>query len=326
MPPPFFAGTGRNCIGKRGDIMRRLLTVMIAIMGLALGTFAVQVVVAQDATPAGEVIDPAQCQVEPRAIEDIEQLINASAAGAEATPDAAEAGTMEGEAADEATVEAVTATYRELVACLNAGEYLRVYALYTDDYVQRNFAESGQTLEQLQATPSPDQQEATALVGVSDVRQIEGDRVAARVETASQAAEGTIVIDAILVQQDDRYVIDDETVVEAPQQGTPESAAGEEQAASSGDAAAEGVEVVSMDILFEPEEVTIPADTDVTVTLPNEGVTLHNFSIDELGIDIDIQPGATEETVINAPAGEYEYYCNVPGHKAAGMLGTLTVG
>ena len=79
------------------------------------------------------------------------------------------------------------------------------------------------------------------------------------------------------------------------------------------------------DIYFEPKEVTIPANTDVTVVLPNDGVTPHNFSIDELGIDVDIAPGETKETVINAPAGEYEYYCNVPGHKEAGMVGTLIV-
>ena len=302
--------------------MRRLLIVMIAIMGLTFATIANQAVVAQDATPAGEVIDPAQCQVEPRTVEDIEQLIGAAAEGAEATPGAAGAGAMEGEDADEATVEAVTATYRELVACLNAGEYLRVYALYTDDYVSRYFAESGQTLEQLQATPSPDQQQGTALVGVSNVRQLEGDRVAARVETADPTAGGTIVIDAVLVREGDRYLIDDETVADAPEQGTPETA----DAAAGGEAAAEAISVESYDIYFEPTELAIPADTDVTVTLPNVGVTLHNFAIDELGIDVDIAPGATEETVINAPAGTYEYYCNVPGHKQAGMLGTLTVG
>jgi uncharacterized cupredoxin-like copper-binding protein len=61
------------------------------------------------------------------------------------------------------------------------------------------------------------------------------------------------------------------------------------------------------------------------VTLPNDGVTLHNFSIDALGISVDIAPGATETVTINAPAGSYEYYCNVPGHKEAGMVGTLTV-
>jgi uncharacterized cupredoxin-like copper-binding protein len=105
--------------------------------------------------------------------------------------------------------------------------------------------------------------------------------------------------------------------------GAATTTGGEEQAAAG---AAEAVEVVSHDIFFEPEALSIPADTDVTVRLPNEGVTAHNFSIDELGISVDIAPGATEETVINAPAGEYEYYCNVPGHKQAGMVGTLTVG
>ena len=89
--------------------------------------------------------------------------------------------------------------------------------------------------------------------------------------------------------------------------------------------AATAIDVVSFDIYFEPSEVTIPANTDVTVNLPNEGVTPHNFSIDALGIDVDIAPGATEQVVINAPAGEYEYYRNVPGHKQAGMVGTLIV-
>jgi plastocyanin len=85
------------------------------------------------------------------------------------------------------------------------------------------------------------------------------------------------------------------------------------------------VTVTSYDIDFDPKELTIPADTDVTVSLPTVGAILHNFSIDDLGIDVDIDPGATEETTINAPAGEHEYYCNVSGHKAAGMVGTLTV-
>jgi uncharacterized cupredoxin-like copper-binding protein len=104
-------------------------------------------------------------------------------------------------------------------------------------------------------------------------------------------------------------------------EATP-AAGGEEQAAGASNA----VEVAAYDIYFEPKELSIPADTDVTVRLPNKGVTAHNFSIDELGISVDIAPGATEETVINAPAGTYEYYCDVPGHKQAGMVGTLTVG
>jgi uncharacterized cupredoxin-like copper-binding protein/mono/diheme cytochrome c family protein len=83
--------------------------------------------------------------------------------------------------------------------------------------------------------------------------------------------------------------------------------------------------VTSFDIYFEPAEVAIPADTDVTFHLPNDGAAAHNFSIDALGIDVDLAPGSEEQVVINAPAGTYEYYCNVPGHKEAGMVGTLVV-
>jgi probable HAF family extracellular repeat protein len=83
--------------------------------------------------------------------------------------------------------------------------------------------------------------------------------------------------------------------------------------------------VESHDIFFEPAELEVPANTNVTILLPNLGAAPHNFSIDALGVDVDIAPGATEEVVINAPAGEYEFYCNVPGHTEAGMVGTLIV-
>jgi uncharacterized cupredoxin-like copper-binding protein len=67
--------------------------------------------------------------------------------------------------------------------------------------------------------------------------------------------------------------------------------------------------------------------------LPNEGVTLHNFSItdhgnpevENLDISLDIQPGATESVTVEAPPGTYYFYCNVPGHEAAGMYGYLVV-
>jgi uncharacterized cupredoxin-like copper-binding protein len=103
---------------------------------------------------------------------------------------------------------------------------------------------------------------------------------------------------------------------EATPVAAEEAAPAEEEtpAEAAAPAAAEPVTIVSHDIYFDPKEMTIPADTDVTIILPNEGVTLHNFSIDELGINVDIQPGETAEVVVNAPAGTYEFICNVPGH------------
>jgi plastocyanin len=112
------------------------------------------------------------------------------------------------------------------------------------------------------------------------------------------------------------------SIEEEPAAESPEADAA---AAEEAPAGAEPVTIESHDIFFEPAEVTIPADTDVTVSLPNEGAAPHNFSIDELEISVDLAPGETKETVINAPPGEYEYYCNVPGHREAGMVGTLIV-
>ena len=64
----------------------------------------------------------------------------------------------------------------------------------------------------------------------------------------------------------------------------------------------------------------------MTVTLENTGASVHNFNIDELNIHSgDIQPGQSTTVTINAAAGSYQYYCSIPGHKEAGMVGTLTV-
>ncbi|MGD9712591.1 MAG: cupredoxin domain-containing protein, partial [Thermomicrobiales bacterium] len=84
--------------------------------------------------------------------------------------------------------------------------------------------------------------------------------------------------------------------------------------------------IVAGDVFFDLAAVAIPARTDVIIELRNEGAAPHNFSIDEMDVSVDIAPGETRYVVINAPAGEYEYYCDIPGHREAGMTGTLTVG
>ncbi|HET8521912.1 MAG TPA: PQQ-binding-like beta-propeller repeat protein, partial [Thermomicrobiales bacterium] len=57
------------------------------------------------------------------------------------------------------------------------------------------------------------------------------------------------------------------------------------------------------DLRFDPAELTIPANTDVVLTLTNVGSVPHNFSIDELHISVDLDPGETTTVTINAPAG-----------------------
>ena len=88
------------------------------------------------------------------------------------------------------------------------------------------------------------------------------------------------------------------------------------------------IELDAKDIAFDPTELTIDAaDLPVTIRMSNTGAALHNFSIEALDISVDAQPGETVDIVI--PAGTapdtYDFYCNVPGHKEAGMVGKLTV-
>ncbi len=86
------------------------------------------------------------------------------------------------------------------------------------------------------------------------------------------------------------------------------------------------IQIHTIDIAFDPKAFTIPAKTDVQVIVTNKGVLQHNFTIDALKIATKLLNGGESETVtINAAAGEYQYYCSVPGHKEAGMVGKLTV-
>ncbi|MDQ3542168.1 MAG: PQQ-dependent sugar dehydrogenase [Chloroflexota bacterium] len=106
--------------------------------------------------------------------------------------------------------------------------------------------------------------------------------------------------------------------------GTPAADAGAPAAAASG-APAEAVTINAVDIAWDPNQMTIPANTDVTISIPNLGASLHTFVIPELGIDVEMASGQTGTVSINAPAGSYAFICDVPGHEAAGMVGTLTV-
>jgi plastocyanin len=73
--------------------------------------------------------------------------------------------------------------------------------------------------------------------------------------------------------------------------------------------------------------IVVIAAAGTKISLPNTGASPHNFSIDKLGIKVDMPAGQTVETTVpgNAAPGDYEFYCDVPGHKEAGMVGTLTI-
>lgn len=87
-----------------------------------------------------------------------------------------------------------------------------------------------------------------------------------------------------------------------------------------------------------PEQVNVDVGDVVTFTVKNEGQSPHNLLVcgDAIGPSNDcadawgrigmIPPAETRPLQFTAAkAGTFEYWCYVPGHKGAGMKGTLVV-
>jgi plastocyanin len=68
----------------------------------------------------------------------------------------------------------------------------------------------------------------------------------------------------------------------------------------------------------------------VTIAMTNMSPVGHNITIQQgtngavLGSTPTFQ-GGTKSVSVNLKAGTYTFYCSVPGHRAGGMVGTLTV-
>jgi uncharacterized cupredoxin-like copper-binding protein len=71
------------------------------------------------------------------------------------------------------------------------------------------------------------------------------------------------------------------------------------------------------------------AEGDIEITIDNVAAGTHNIVIDgtNQGSDELIQANGGESAtgVYNLFAGEYAFYCTIPGHRAAGMEGTIAV-
>ena len=66
----------------------------------------------------------------------------------------------------------------------------------------------------------------------------------------------------------------------------------------------------------------------VRVTLENNAEVPHNVAIEGDSVDEEgevVPKGGASEVEADLEPGEYTFYCSVPGHRDAGMEGTLTV-
>lgn len=94
--------------------------------------------------------------------------------------------------------------------------------------------------------------------------------------------------------------------------------------------AAAGIVIEGNDQLrFVPDN--FEASPGDKVTLKSTGALEHNFVIDDLGGELTDGnvPGGQSQTFSipdDAESGKtYDFYCSVPGHKEAGMVGKVTI-
>jgi uncharacterized cupredoxin-like copper-binding protein len=114
-----------------------------------------------------------------------------------------------------------------------------------------------------------------------------------------------------------------------------------------------GLLVRAENMRFSPDSLVVPLDDEVELTLVNADPVEHDFQIDRIEVDViaggagdgghgthgehhphggenvlalHTDVGETQSVTFRAlEAGEYEFYCTIPGHRESGMTGTLTV-
>ncbi len=79
-------------------------------------------------------------------------------------------------------------------------------------------------------------------------------------------------------------------------------------------------------LAFDKTSLEAPAG-EVSIVLTNDSPVPHNVAIEGNGVDAqgEVFSGGTRTTTATLEPGTYTFYCGVPGHRQAGMEGTLTV-
>ncbi|MBI3241665.1 MAG: cupredoxin domain-containing protein [Chloroflexi bacterium] len=86
------------------------------------------------------------------------------------------------------------------------------------------------------------------------------------------------------------------------------------------------ITIHARDIAFDVTAIDAKVNQTVNVTYINDGALEHTFLIDNMVAEQKVAVGQTITfSFTPSAAGTFQYYCNVPGHKEALMVGTLTV-
>jgi hypothetical protein len=170
-----------------------------------------------------DIPDPDLCDVEPRSVDGMLALLATPAAVA--TPEVRTPGAAAGasptpdEPNQPATAEIIgqiQRTVREIVACGNAGDLLRVWAFFTDDFVRASASSQPALFNRTILTARAQAQDprTDAMPRVSSVRLLSDDRVSANVVIPAASPFSTVARDTgtvvvIFVHQSSGWLIDE---------------------------------------------------------------------------------------------------------------------
>ena len=87
------------------------------------------------------------------------------------------------------------------------------------------------------------------------------------------------------------------------------------------------VRIVSTEFNYAPAKVWAIAGRAVTLVLDNSGAeTEHGLFVPGLGFHLQVKAGEiARKKIVFDKSGIYEFNCDLPGHREAGMKGTLIV-
>ena len=87
-----------------------------------------------------------------------------------------------------------------------------------------------------------------------------------------------------------------------------------------------GMTITTPGFNFDPKEIRVKAGTNTTLRFDTTGRRPHSFDVDELDVHVPAAPGQQAAVVLKPTMpGLYTFYCGIPGHREAGMQGTLVV-
>lgn len=113
----------------------------------------------------------------------------------------------------------------------------------------------------------------------------------------------------------------------------PAAAPAQAQAPAPAAAVASEVKVVATDLKFTPVTIQAKVGQPLKITFENKGVIEHDLTFPTLkankpanALKVVAKPGQTTTLEFTpSAAGTFEYVCTIPGHKEAGMKGTINV-